>query len=132
MGNRITDVHDAAVRALTESMLELGLLTGDVEECIENDSYRKYYMHGTSHWLGLDVHDVGSYAQKGQGALLEEGMVLTIEPGLYIAEDDEDAPERFRGMGIRVEDDILIAADGPINLTEEIPKTIEEIETLMG
>ena len=88
-------------------------------------------MHGTSHWLGLDVHDVGSYGESGQSMALAPGMLLTIEPGLYIAEDDEEAPERFRGMGIRIEDDILVTSEGPVNLTEAIPKTVEAIEKVM-
>ena len=94
--------------------------------------FKKWYMHGTSHWLGLDVHDVGPYGAKGESLSLEPGMVLTIEPGLYVAFDDEQAPEEFRGMGIRIEDDILIAENGPINLTEKVPKTISEIEAIVG
>ena len=88
-------------------------------------------MHGTSHWLGIDVHDTGRRAEEGESTRLRPGMILTIEPGLYVASDDEQAPERFRGMGIRIEDDILIGEEGPINLTVEIPKTVKEIEDLM-
>ena len=89
-------------------------------------------MHGTSHWLGLDVHDVGSYFQKGQSRLLAPGMVLTVEPGLYVTEDDEDAPAEFRGIGIRIEDDVLITKGGNRVLTAGIPKTVEEIEAEMA
>ena len=89
-------------------------------------------MHGTSHWLGMDVHDVGPYADMGESITLKPGMVLTIEPGLYVAEDDEDVPQEYRGIGIRIEDDILISAQGPVNLTQDIPKTVEEIETHMS
>lgn len=132
VGNEFMDVHNAAVRSLTESLVQLGFLQGDIESLIENKEYKRWYMHGTSHWLGLDVHDVGPYGGKGESATLQQGMVLTIEPGLYVAPDDEEAPERFRGIGIRIEDDILIASDGPINLTESVPKTIEEIEAIVG
>ena len=125
------DVHYAAVRSLVESMVELGFLEGDIEELIEEKAYKEWYMHGTSHWLGMDVHDVGSYASKGNSMPLTSGMVLTIEPGLYIAADDERVPEQYRGIGIRIEDDILISEDGPVVLTEAIPKSIEAIESLM-
>ena len=132
VGNQFMDVHRTAVRSLTESLVALGFLDGDIDTLIEEEKYKKWFMHGTSHWLGLDVHDVGAYAKSGNSILLEPGMVFTIEPGLYVAEGDESAPEEFRGMGIRIEDDILISEDGPINLTEAVPKTIAEIEKLMG
>ena len=131
VGNSFLDVHHAAVHSLVTSMIELGFLEGDVDELIEEEAYKSWYMHGTSHWLGMDVHDVGSYASKGNSMPLEAGMVLTIEPGLYIAADDERVPEQYRGIGIRIEDDILISEEGPISLTEDIPKGIEEIESFM-
>lgn len=131
-GNTMRSVHQIASRTLTEGMVRIGLLKGDVDDLIADDKHRKYYMHGTSHWLGLDVHDVGSYFQKGQSRLLAPGMVLTVEPGLYVTEDDEDAPAEFRGMGIRIEDDVLITAGGNRVLTSAIPKTVEEIETEMA
>ncbi|MEC7986727.1 MAG: aminopeptidase P N-terminal domain-containing protein [Myxococcota bacterium] len=132
VGNQFLDVHHAAIESLVESLIELGFLEGEVQEHVAEQSYRKWYMHGTSHWLGMDVHDVGPYAAMGESIALEPGMVLTIEPGLYVAGDDEDAPEEFRGMGIRIEDDILISADGPVNLTEAVPKTVADIEAHMG
>jgi Xaa-Pro aminopeptidase len=131
-GALFDEVHLATVRSITQSLVELGFLEGDLEELIARDKFRKWFMHGTSHWLGIDVHDTGRRAEEGESTLLRPGMVLTIEPGLYVASDDEEAPERFRGMGIRIEDDILIGEEGPINLTEEIPKTVEEIEELMA
>ena len=128
VGNSIMDVHDTAIRHLTEGLVELGLLTGEVDDLIEAGDFRKYYMHGTSHWLGLDVHDVGSYAADGASRKLAPGMVLTIEPGLYVGTDDEDAPRAMRGIGIRIEDDVLITDGDPEVLTDAIPKTIEEVE----
>ena len=129
-GNTLNDVHDAAVRALTECMVELGLLEGDVDERINDESFKRYYMHGTSHWLGLDVHDVGSYGRNGETRPLEPGMVLTVEPGLYIAKDDEAAPAELRGIGVRIEDDVLVTADGPDVLTAGVPKTVAELEQI--
>ena len=108
-------------------MIELGFLEGDVEELIEENAFKEWYMHGTSHWLGMDVHDVGSYASKGNSMPLAAGMVLTIEPGLYIAADDERVPEKYRGIGIRIEDDILITKEGPVVLTEDIPLSLIHI-----
>ena len=104
------------------------LLRGEVDDLIADESYRRYYMHGTSHWLGLDVHDVGAYFKAGDSRALEPGMVLTIEPGIYVAEDDEEAPEAYRGIGIRIEDDVLITADGNDVLTAAVPKSIAEVE----
>ncbi|MCA9568661.1 MAG: aminopeptidase P N-terminal domain-containing protein, partial [Myxococcales bacterium] len=121
-GRSFNDVHDVAIRALTEGMVDIGLLAMSVDEAVETEAYKRFYMHGTSHWLGLDVHDVGSYGRGGQSRLLEAGMVLTVEPGLYVQPDDEEAPECFRGIGVRIEDDILVTPDGPENLTEGAPK----------
>ncbi|HJN72523.1 MAG TPA: aminopeptidase P N-terminal domain-containing protein [Myxococcota bacterium] len=125
---RIKDLHDLAIRRLTQGMVELELLAGEVDELIEDKSYRRYYMHGTSHWLGMEVHDVGSYSASGSSRLLEPGMVFTVEPGLYVPPDDEEAPERFRGIGIRIEDDVLVTEDGPEVLTAACPKTVEDVE----
>lgn len=121
-GNSFNDVHDIAIRALTEGMVDVGLLDVSVDEAIETEAYRRFYMHGTSHWLGLDVHDVGSYGRGGQSRLLEPGMVLTVEPGLYVQPNDEEAPACFRGIGIRIEDDIHVTDGQPENLTEGVPK----------
>ena len=127
-GNTMRSVHQKAVRVLTEGMVVLGLLSGDVDALIAEEKFKKYYMHGTSHWLGLDVHDVGAYYRDGQSRVLAPGMVLTVEPGLYVAEGDEDAPREFRGVGIRIEDDVLITAGGNRVLTAATPKTIIDIE----
>jgi len=133
-GNTWAQVHDVATRVLTEGMVRLGLLEGDPDDpehiatLIEDGKQRKYYMHGTGHWLGMDVHDVGAYAGGGTPTVLAPGMVMTVEPGLYVAEDDEDAPEGFRGIGIRIEDDIVCTEGDPEVLTDRAPKTIEEVE----
>jgi Xaa-Pro aminopeptidase len=121
-------MHDAAVRVLTEAMVELGLLEGDIDELIEEEAYKAYYMHGTGHWLGLDVHDVGLYHADGESRPLEPGMVVTVEPGLYIAADDEDAPEALRGIGVRIEDDVVITDGEPEVLTAHIPKDPDAVQ----
>ena len=128
-GETIEGLHDKAVRILCEGMVRLGLLSGDVDALIRENAYRRYYMHRTSHWLGLDVHDAGSY-RTAQGAPrpLEAGMVLTIEPGLYVAADDERAPAPLRGIGIRIEDDIRVSEGGHENLTAAIPRTVADVE----
>ena len=128
-GATFHSVHDVALRALVEGMLAHELLTGDVDENIENGGYRRYFMHRTSHWLGIDVHDVGAYyTPEKDSRPLEPGMVLTVEPGLYVSPDDDQAPERYRGIGIRIEDDVLVTADGHENLTGAIPKTTADVE----
>jgi len=121
-------MHDAAVRVLTEGMVALGLLQGEVDTLIQEQTYKKYYVHGTGHWLGLDVHDVGAYGRKGESRALEPGMVCTVEPGLYIPPGDEEAPEEYRGIGIRIEDDVLVTEGEPEILTAGVPKTVEEVE----
>jgi Xaa-Pro aminopeptidase len=105
-------------------------LTGSADERIEDKSYRKYYMHRTSHWLGMDVHDVGDYYVDGKPRPLVPGMVLTVEPGIYVAEDEEAAPKEMRGVGIRIEDDVLVTENGHRNLTEAVPKEIDEVEAV--
>jgi Xaa-Pro aminopeptidase len=127
-GVTLDDLHQHCVRALTAGMIELGLLTGTVDERIADAAYKRYYMHLTSHWLGLDVHDAGAYTTDGKPRPLEPGMVITIEPGLYIAPDDEAAPAHLRGIGIRIEDDVLVTADGCENLTAACPKEIADLE----
>ena len=124
--------HNAAVRTLTEGLVAHGLLSGDVNFLIESKAYRDFYMHNTGHWLGLDVHDCGAYKVAGESRLLEEGMVLTIEPGLYVSADNQSVDAKWRGIGIRIEDDVLIRADGPYVLTHGLPKEIRDIEALMA
>jgi Xaa-Pro aminopeptidase len=132
VGAPFTALHDAAVRRLTEGMIDLGLLEGTVDDRIEDGSFKRYYMHGTSHWLGLDVHDVGAYTCAGAPRPLAAGQVLTIEPGLYVASDDLDAPEGLRGVGIRIEDDILVTESGPEVLTAGVPKDPDAIEAILA
>lgn len=126
------DLQDTTVSRLTDIMLEFGLLKGDKTDIITNLKYKKYYPHGVSHFLGMDVHDAGLYMVKGESRPLEPGMALTIEPGLYVPQDDTSAPAEFRGIGIRIEDDILVTEDGNINMTARAPKEISEMESIIG
>lgn len=132
VGVPFSKLQERTVQLLTEAMLELELLKGTVDENVETLAYKKYYPHGVSHFLGMDVHDVGLYSANGTSRPLEQGMVLTIEPGIYIPVGDESVPKELRGIGIRIEDDILVTKSGPINLTELAPKEIAEIETVMA
>ncbi len=133
-GNRLQQVHDAAVRVLTEGLLELGLLSGEPDPLIRQKAYRPYYMHGTSHWLGLDVHDAGTYKQQGKSQVLRPGMVLTVEPGLYIGRLTKPAPGQpdiqphWRNIGIRIEDDLLVTPDGHEVLSAAVPKSLAALE----
>jgi Xaa-Pro aminopeptidase len=129
-GATIDGIHEQVVRGLTEGLVRLGLLAGSAQERIEDKAFRRYYMHRTSHWLGLDVHDAGDYQVEGSSRPLVPGMVLTIEPGLYVAEDDESAPPALRGVGIRIEDDVLVTPEGHRNLTEATPKEISDMEAV--
>lgn len=129
-GVKFDDPHEIAVRILVEGMCRVGLLAGSSEQALGDGSWRRHYMHRTSHWLGMDVHDVGLYRVGGESRTLEPGMVLTVEPGLYVAARDDRAPERFRGVGIRIEDDVLVTADGHEVMTVAVPKTVAEIESL--
>ncbi len=129
-GTTWMQVHSITVRNLTQGMLSLGLLHGTLEENLENEHYKKYYMHRTGHWLGLDVHDAGKYKQTDTWRVLEPGMVMTVEPGLYVPPDDESS--RFRGIGIRIEDDVLITENGPKVLSENCPKEIDDLEAMVG
>ena len=131
-GTSLPTLHALACRKLVEGMLAIGLMEGDADEIIESEGYRNYYMHGTSHWLGLDVHDVGSYTEDGKPRSLEPGMAFTVEPGLYVPQHNEDAPEAFRGMGVRIEDDLVITAEGCENLNTAIPKQMADIESQVG
>lgn len=124
--------HETALKILTQGLIDLGILNGDVEKLIEDKAYMPFYMHGTGHWLGMDVHDVGRYMDNdGNPRTLKAGMVITVEPGLYFAHDNELVPEKYRGIGIRVEDDVVITDGEPLVLTGDVPKTVEEIEALM-
>jgi Xaa-Pro aminopeptidase len=123
--------HDASVEVLTKGLVALGLLKGRVAKLIKDEKYKQFYMHRIGHWLGMDVHDVGDYKLDKEWRLLEPGMVLTIEPGLYIPEDCLTVDEQWRGIGIRIEDDVLVTAEGHEILTGGVPKTIAEIESLM-
>ncbi len=127
-GVTIDAIHDLVTRKLVEGMIALGLLAGTAVERIADGSYKKYYMHRTSHWLGMDVHDVGSYHVDGGSRPLAPGNVITVEPGLYVAADDATAPAELRGVGIRIEDDVLVTQDGHENLTAAVPKSPDEVE----
>jgi Xaa-Pro aminopeptidase len=129
-GSGWNEPHDAAVRVLAQGMIDLKLVAGGLDEVLEKESYKRFYMHRTGHWLGLDVHDAGEYKRKGDWRTLAPGMTLTVEPGLYIRADD-DVPERLRNIGIRIEDDVLVTEAGCEVITAEAPKAIDEIEALM-
>jgi len=124
--------HVAAVETLTEGLLRLGLLKGRLEKNLADGSYRRFYRHKTGHWLGLDVHDVGEYRFDGESRLLEPGMVFTIEPGVYISPDDTTVDAKWRGIGIRTEDDVLVTRDEPEVLTDALARSADEIEALMA
>lgn len=130
-GNTIAQGMKAAVSVTVNGLVKLGILQGEVDELVEQEAWRPYFMHGLGHYLGLDVHDVGIYKQDGEDIPLEQGVVITVEPGLYIA-PDSDAPSQYCGIGIRIEDDIVITASGHEILTSGVPKTIEAIEALMA
>lgn len=121
-----------SIEVLTEGMLELGLLEGKTEELIKEKKYEKFYMHGLGHMLGIDVHDVGRYYYGTESRALEPGVVMTVEPGIYISPDTKDVPEKYLGIGVRIEDDVLCTNNGPRVLTTKVPKQAEEIEALMN
>jgi Xaa-Pro aminopeptidase len=129
-GKHWNEPHDAAVRVLTRGLIDLGLLQGDLDGIVEKGDFKRFYMHRTGHWLGMDVHDVGDYKVADTWREFEPGMVLTVEPGLYIAAA-ADIPEGFHNTGIRIEDDVLVTRNGCEVLTQDTPKTIDEIEALM-
>ncbi len=131
-GVRFIEVHQRALRVLVDGLRHLGILKGRTDKLTKDGAYRPYFMHATSHWLGLDVHDAGAYTVGGKPRPLEPGMVITVEPGLYIAADCEDAPAELRGIGVRIEDDILITADGRENLTAACPKDVADLEAICG
>ncbi|MGA6136868.1 Xaa-Pro aminopeptidase [Acinetobacter dispersus] len=131
IGNHYKYPHQVAVKILTQGLVDLGLMSGNVDELIESEAFRQFFMHGTGHWLGMDVHDVGAYKTGEDWRAYEAGMVVTVEPGLYVAPDDETVDEKWRGIGIRIEDDIVVTENGPLVLTKNVVKTVEEIESLM-
>ena len=132
IGNSYKEPHHVAVRIMVQGLLDLGIMQGDIEQIIESESYRQFYMHGTGHWLGMDVHDVGSYKHGTEWRTYEQGMVVTVEPGVYIAPDDETVDVKWRGIGIRIEDDVVATVNGPLVLTKNVVKSIEDIEALMA
>ncbi|MDR2214145.1 MAG: Xaa-Pro aminopeptidase [Pseudomonadales bacterium] len=131
-GNAWNLPHDTTVRVITAGLVELGLLQGDVDDLIQNGAYRDFYMHRAGHWLGMDVHDVGDYKIDGHWRELEPGMVLTVEPGIYISANNTKVEARWRGIGVRIEDDVAVTRNGYEVLTAALPKTVSDIESLMA
>lgn len=131
-GNHWNDPHDAAIKALTKGLIKLGILKGTLAKLVKEEAYRPYYMHRTGHWLGMDVHDVGDYKLDGQWRLLEPGMVMTVEPGLYIPAGSKGVLKKWWDIGIRIEDDVLVTRTGHEVLTSGVPKEVDEIEALMA
>ncbi|MCI3947655.1 Xaa-Pro aminopeptidase [Pseudomonas syringae] len=124
--------HEATVQVITAGLVELGLLRGDVDQLIETEAYKAFYMHRAGHWLGMDVHDVGEYKVGGEWRVLEVGMMLTVEPGIYISPDNLDVAKKWRGIGVRIEDDVVVTRQGCEILSGGVPKTVAEIEALMA
>jgi len=131
-GKHWNEAHEATVRVITAGLVELGLLQGDVDELIASEAYKAFYMHRVGHWLGMDVHDVGDYKVGGEWRVLEPGMVMTVEPGIYVAADNQDVAKKWRGIGVRIEDDVVVTKSGCEILTNGVPKTVAEIEALMA
>jgi Xaa-Pro aminopeptidase len=124
--------HEATVQVITEGLVELGLLQGAVDELIASEAYKTFYMHRAGHWLGMDVHDVGDYKVGGEWRVLEVGMTLTVEPGIYISPDNQQVAKKWRGIGVRIEDDVVVTKQGCEILTGDVPKSVAEIEALMA
>ena len=131
-GVSMEDIHRRATEVLVDGLLDIGLLSGEAGELIEKGAHARFYMHRTGHWLGLDVHDVGRYRVDGASRPLEPGMVLTVEPGLYIAEDLEDVSGEYLGIGVRIEDDVLVTESGHEVLSAAILKEVDDIEAVRG
>lgn len=131
-GTAFEAVHDASVRVIAQGLIDLGILHGTLDEVISTGAYKTFYMHRAGHWLGMDVHDVGDYKINGESRPLEPGMVMTVEPGIYIAPDAPNVDPKWRGIGIRIEDDVVVTETGFENLTASVPKTVAEIEALMA
>jgi len=130
-GSSLEKIHATCVDVITRGLVDLGLLQGEVEQLVKDEAYKPFFMHKTSHWLGMDVHDVGNYYLGGKARELEPGMVLTVEPGIYIGKDYDKVPAEWRGIGVRIEDDILVTEGAPDNLTRSIPKTVAEVQQAM-
>ena len=131
-GKHWNEAHEATVQVITAGLVELGLLEGDIEELIATEAYKPFYMHRAGHWLGMDVHDVGDYKVGGEWRVLEPGMAMTVEPGIYIAADNQDVAKKWRGIGVRIEDDVVVTRTGCEILTGGVPKAVAEIEQLMA
>jgi len=131
-GKHWNEAHEATVQVITAGLVELGLLEGDIEELIATEAYKPFYMHRAGHWLGMDVHDVGDYKVGGEWRVLEPGMAMTVEPGIYIAADNQDVAKKWRGIGVRIEDDVVVTRTGCEILTGGAPKSVAEIEQLMA
>jgi Xaa-Pro aminopeptidase len=130
-GKHCKEAHQAAVRTITRGLVKLGLLKGKVPSLIKSEAYKRFFMHGTGHWLGLDVHDVGDYKVGDEWRVLEPGMVMTVEPGIYIPSGSKGVAKKWWGIGVRIEDDVLITKEGHEVLSRDVPKEAEEIEQLM-
>ena len=130
-GRHWNEAHEATVRVITAGLLELGLLQGELEALIASEAYKPFYMHRAGHWLGMDVHDVGEYKVGGEWRVLEPGMALTVEPGIYIGADNQAVARKWRGIGVRIEDDVVVTRQGCEILTSGVPRTVAEIEALM-
>jgi Xaa-Pro aminopeptidase len=131
-GNHWNAPHDAAVEVITRGLLGIGLLKGKLPQLIKDGAYRRFFMHRTGHWLGMDVHDVGDYKVGDEWRVLEPGMVMTVEPGIYIPAGSKGVPKRYANIGIRIEDDVVVTRTGCEVLTDGVPKTADEIEALMA
>lgn len=131
-GGHWNQAHDVTVKVITEGLIKLGLLKGDLKTLIAKEACRDFYMHRAGHWLGMDVHDVGDYKVANKWRVLEEGMVMTVEPGIYVAPDNTKVAKKWRGIGIRIEDDVVVTKDGYKVLTDDVPKTVDAIEALMA
>jgi len=130
-GNHWDDPHTVTVKVITEGLVKLGILKGKVDALIKKGAYRDFYMHRAGHWIGMDVHDVGDYKIDGKWRLLEPGMVLTVEPGIYIASGNKKVDKRWWGIGVRIEDDVAVTETGHDVLTDGLPKTVADIEAFM-
>jgi Xaa-Pro aminopeptidase len=131
-GRSFDAYHEAAVRVITRGLIKIGLLEGSLEKNLREHTYRTFYMHKTGHWLGLDVHDVGDYRIEGEFRQLEPGMVVTVEPGIYISPDLKRVPSRWRGIGVRIEDDVVVTRGDPLIISDGVPRDVDAIEALMA